>query len=487
MRHGATVGGPRSSTLDPMATPALRSRALGAIAIIGIVATSTTAPATATPTTGTGATPTAPSTTRGTTTPSTTRGTTGPQGPEPVAWIVADAGTGAVLAEHNSHTPERPASTTKIMTALAALERLKPDTVIPISANAVAHNTQDREPSGMVVGQTWPLDLTLGTMMVISSNEAAYALAEATAGTIAKFADDETITARRLGLRDSTFNDPAGLDDRTSFGGGPMMSPYDIAITVRNGLTVPELAQWAARQHFVYTDPGGTVHDVQNHNKMLAGGARPYVGANGFKTGFTSRAGNTLASSATRNGRTLIAVVMQTADPVGWSAKLLDDGFARPLGYAGTGESLPPVRITTYRQRSALQSGFVALATARPTAIGVATPTTAASGSVPAASSRTSAAAPTTKAAHGTAASTSGGSSSGLLKGFVFIVALLGVLVVLRRRAVRRRRAKRRAQRQRTEAALRRGSLPVVDGRYRSGTRTGPPVQSNVRVRRFDD
>jgi hypothetical protein len=67
------------------------------------------------------------------------------------------------------------------------------------------------------------------------------------------------------------------------------------------------------------------------------------------------------------------------------------------------------------------------------------------------------------------------------------LIGLLGVLVVLRRRAVRRRKARRAAQRRRTQAALRRGSLPVVDGRYRPGMRTGPPVQSNVRVRRFDD
>lgn len=423
-----------------------------------------------------------------------------PAGPEPAAWILVDAGTGNVLAEHRSHSPERPASMAKVMTALAAVERLAPDAPVVVSANAVAHAGQNREPSGMVAGQQWPLSLTLATLLITSCNDAAYALAETTSGSVAKFAEAETVTGRRLGLRDSTFNDPSGLDDSTSYGGGPRMSPFDVAITVRNALAVPQIAQWARTQHYTYTDLSGTVHNVTNHNKMLPGGAKAYDGVTGFKTGFTRRAGNTLATSATRKGRTLIVVVMQTADPVGWTAKFLDDGFATPVGATGTGAQLPPVRITTYADRSSLRTSFLALASGTTTttttpsgAAGSGTNTsgtntsgtTAVVGGAGAGSATTQrSAATTTKRA----AAASGDSSGGIGTTIVLVVVgVLGVLIALRRRAVRRRKARRQAQRRRTQAALRRGSLPVVDGRYRAGMRTGPPVQSNVRVRRYDD
>jgi D-alanyl-D-alanine carboxypeptidase (penicillin-binding protein 5/6) len=276
--------------------------------------------------------------------------------------LAIDAGTGNVLAEHRSHSPERPASMAKVMTALAAVERLAPDATVTISTNAAAHAGQNREPSGMVAGQQWPLSLTLATLLITSCNDAAYALAETTSGSVAKFAAAEQVTAARLGMRDSTFNDPAGLDDQTSYGGGPRMSPFDVAVTVRNALNVPQIAQWAATQRYSYTDLSGTLHQVTNHNKMLPGGTKAYDGVTGFKTGFTRRAGNTLAASATRNGRTLIVVVMQTADPVGWTAKFFDDGFATPVGATGTGAQLPPVRITTYADRTALRNDFHALA-----------------------------------------------------------------------------------------------------------------------------
>ena len=121
------------------------------------------------------------------------------------------------------------------MTALTAVERLAPDTPITVSALAAS---QPASKISMHEGERWKLADALASLMVVSANDAAYAIAESTSGSVADFAKAETETGRQLGLRDSTFADPAGLDDGNAFRGGPLMSAYDIAITTRNALRV---------------------------------------------------------------------------------------------------------------------------------------------------------------------------------------------------------------------------------------------------------
>jgi D-alanyl-D-alanine carboxypeptidase (penicillin-binding protein 5/6) len=225
-----------------------------------------------------------------------------------------------------------------------------------------------------------------------------------------------------------------------------------------------------------------------------------------MKTGYTQLAGHTLVATATRNGRTLIAVVMNTWDTYGWAAQYFDQGFAMPANAKGTGERLPPVRVSPYSQRVADQTAFLALTKPAETAsivpVDVAT-TTSTTPAERAAVAGTTVAPSTTTAAkqsgsggsgsagNGTTATTApekhSGHSSGLFswRTFFIIVLLLAITVVLlRRRAVKRQRARRLAQRRRVRDAMRRGSLQVVDGRYRIGTRMGPPVESHVNVQR---
>ncbi len=423
-----------------------------------------------------------------------------PGEPQPQAWIVVDADTGRVLAGRDVHTPYSPASMTKVMTALTAIERLPPSTPVIVTADAQAKGLSNLTTTGMSPGQHWSLDTTIGLMLVVSANDAAYSLATTTSGSLAAFANAETATAHQLGLRDSTFSDPAGLDDSGSYNGGPRMSAFDVADTVRNALAVPELANWARTPQFSFTDPAGAHHTVVNHNKLLLAGPNHYDGATGFKTGFTHRAGNTLVSTATRGGRTIISVVMNTYDPYGWSTQLLNDGFGTPATAPGTGESLPPVSVITYAQRASDRTAFLALAqgstgvgstaSTLPNLASITTYHTTTTTAAPA-----STAAPTTGAKHsGTTgggvnhSSTAGHSSSGGIGWIVELVVVLFVVaaiaVMVRRQAVKRRRARRLARRRATQAALRRGSLPVVDGRYRPGMRTGKPVQSHVKIHR---
>ncbi|MCU1428267.1 MAG: D-alanyl-D-alanine carboxypeptidase [Actinomycetia bacterium] len=435
------------------------------------------------------------------------RASAAPVSAPPQAYILVDADTGRVLASSNDHEALPPASTAKLMTALTAVERLPSNAPVNVSPVAAA-----APPSKitMLAGQKWSLEDSLASLMMVSANDAAYALAENTSGSLDAFAHAEASAAKRYGLRDSTFADPAGLDDASSFHGGPRMSAYDLAITARNTLAVPELALFAAMRERTFVDPAGNGRRLVNHNKMLVGGGRDYAGTNGMKTGFTNRSGHTLVATATRNGRTLIAVVLNTWDVYGWAAQYFDLGFSMPPRAKGTGERIPSVRVSPYSQRVADRAGFLALTTAAaatgPQTLAAATTTsttpaeraavvgsTVAPATVPAlggshdstGSASGSGAASGISASGATTANKGTKGSSGWLRnvGIVLLVLVIA-FVLLRRRAVRRQRKRRIAQRRAVANAMRRGSLQVVDGRYRTGTRIGPPVESHVRVHR---
>jgi D-alanyl-D-alanine carboxypeptidase (penicillin-binding protein 5/6) len=392
--------------------------------------------------------------------------------------IVVDAGTGRVLIGDNVHQAVHPASTAKIMTALTAVERLCPGANVTATASDATVETMR---IGLPVGKPWPLDQMMASMMMVSANDAAYAMASTVGGSVDGFAAQLNATAHQLGLRDSTLGDPAGLDDETAYKGGPTMSAYDLAIATRNALTVPEIAKWAGMHEYSFVDPYGAPHHLVNHNKMLPGGGNDYLGAIGFKTGFTSRSQHTLVAAATRNGRTLIAVVLGVPD-AGYAeaASLLDAGFATAPDSAGTGETLPAVAVSRCSDRAADQTAFGKLGTSGG-------PVTAPANTVPAVISGVIDQAPlaTTTRSQGTTAPAQHHAPGPLRPRNIAIVMILvlGVVVAVRRRAVKRQRAIRLARRRQRISAMRSGGLPVVDGRYRAGTRIGPPVESHVRVR----
>lgn len=252
------------------------------------------------------------------------------------AWILVDADSGHVLAGEAHHQAMPPASTQKLMTALVALEKLPDGSELAVGEIAAA---QPAMRIGMQVGQRWKLADALHSLLMVSANDVAYALAEASSGSLEGFAADMNATARRYGMQDSTFNDPAGFDDSASYNGGSLASAYDLAIAARNALAVPVLAEIAALDKYAFAGPARE-HTLTNHNKLL----RQYPGAIGMKTGYTRRAGHTFVGAARRDGRTMIAVVLGSDDMYGTTAALLDRGFATPPGDPGIGERLPEVR-----------------------------------------------------------------------------------------------------------------------------------------------
>jgi D-alanyl-D-alanine carboxypeptidase (penicillin-binding protein 5/6) len=399
--------------------------------------------------------------------------------PSPKADIVVDAGTGRILIGDQIHQAIHPASTAKIMTALTAVERLCPGAKVTANARDASVETMR---IGLPVGQPWPIEQIMPSMMMVSANDAAYAVAENIGGSLDGFATNMAATARQIGLRDSTLGDPAGLDDNTSYKGGPYMSAYDLAVATRNALAVPEIAKWAAMHEYSFVDPAGVQHHLVNHNRMLPGGGYDYPGAIGFKTGFTNRSQHALVAAATRNGRTLIVVILGAPD-AGYveAASLLDAGFATPPDARGTGQTLPAVAISRCAARAADQAAFAKLGLSNnpATQTAVTVPDV-----IPVLNSPPLAA---TASAHPRATSTSAKHHSpGLLRPRNLIIVLLllsAILIAFRRRAVKRQRMVRLARRRQRNSAMRSGGLPVVDGRYRTGTRIGPPVDSHVRVR----
>ena len=428
------------------------------------------------------------------------------QSPPPKALIVVDADTGAVLMADHEHDVLLPASTAKVMTALTAVERLPADALITVSDRAAG---QPASRIAMVAGNQWRFEDALASLMMASANDAAYAIAEAAGGSVEGFVPAMDQTAERTGMQDSTFADPAGLDDEFSFNGGSRMSAYDIAVATRNAMSVPEIAKWAALREHEFVDPTGRTRSLTNHNRLLPGGTRAYPWATGFKTGFTERAGHTITATSQRDGRTLIAVVLDTYDTYGWAAQLFEQAFAIPSAAATT--RLPEVAVSLYGERVAEQRAFTdavrGTGVAPAVSNGSEVPTTASPPSTTTPSTSTPSTSPRSSVLAGSAISaqaqapddesaddqSGGGDRFGWFSWFslrnviIVLVVLLVITFALRRRIVRRQR-ERRISRQRLRAAkMRSGALQVVDGRFRVGTRTGPPVESHVKIRRDDE
>lgn len=235
--------------------------------------------------------------------------------------ILIEQNTGQILYEHNIHERLHPASVTKIMSLLLIMEALDSgkitlDTQIPCSSNA----------ANMGGSQIW-LDTTekltvndmLKAIAVVSSNDCVVAMAEYIGGTEENFVQMMNTRAKELGMNDTTFKNCHGLDEDEH-----LTSAYDIALMSRELLmNHPAITHYST----IWTD---TLRDgksaLSNTNKLV----RNYSGCTGLKTGSTSLALFNLSASATRDGLSLIAVIMKaptSALRFSNASTLLDYGF----------------------------------------------------------------------------------------------------------------------------------------------------------------
>lgn len=237
--------------------------------------------------------------------------------------VLMDGDTGRVLFEKDSHTRRPIASITKLMTALVALESghslEETVTVAPEWAGAEGSSLYLRP------GEEVSLEELLYGLMLRSGNDAALAIAGYCGGTVEDFVARMNEKARELGMVNTGFANPNGLDAE-----GHRSTAYDMALLARACLENKTLAQIAATKSITL----GT-RSFTNHNKLLW----RYEGCVGLKTGYTEKSGRTLVSAARRDGVTLICVTLNA--PSDWAdhTALFDWGFAnyeaRSLSQAG--------------------------------------------------------------------------------------------------------------------------------------------------------
>ena len=231
-----------------------------------------------------------------------------PQGPqiEAEAAVVMDADTGAFLYSKNMDRKEYPASITKIMTALVAIENADLSCKIKFSEDAVYNLEEGSSHVGIQVGEVLSMRRALYGLMLESANDVANGIAEKVGGSISGFADMMNAKAAELGCVNTHFTNPHGLQDENHY-----TCARDMALITQAALKHPTFRKIAGTT--TYTCPKtNKVADERywyNHNQMIQENAEYYYeGCFGGKTGFTSDALNTLVSYAERDGRTLICV-----------------------------------------------------------------------------------------------------------------------------------------------------------------------------------
>ena len=224
--------------------------------------------------------------------------------PSPVAYsaLLMDAETGRVLYEKNARERMYPASITKIMTAVVALEHADLAEEVKISAQAAGVEGSSMY---LAAGETYTLEELLYGLMLVSGNDAATTIALHMSGSIEEFARLMNETARRLGALSTHFVNPHGLPDPNHY-----TTAYDMALITRYALSMPDFRRIVAAPSIeIPWRPGRAARQFVSGNWMLGHG-----GVDGVKTGFTQAARHTYVASATRDDRRLIAVVMRT-DP----------------------------------------------------------------------------------------------------------------------------------------------------------------------------
>ena len=232
-----------------------------------------------------------------------------PQGDaiESDAAICMDGNTGAVLYGKNIEKQEYPASITKIMTVLLALENGNLDDTVTFSENAVYSIEYGSAHLGLTEGEELTLEQCLYGIMLASANEISNAVAEHIGGSVEKFADMMNQKAEELGCVNTHFVNPNGLHDDNHY-----TCAYDMALITQAAMKYDKFREIIHTQEYSYPETNLVKEKryFANHHGMLMDESRAYDGFIGGKTGYTDEAWNTLVSTAERDGMLLISVVL---------------------------------------------------------------------------------------------------------------------------------------------------------------------------------
>ncbi len=234
------------------------------------------------------------------------------------ACVIIDEASGHVLLSHNADTSLPMASTTKVMTALLAIELGDLDSPVTCSRNAFG------VPGTSIYlseGETLSLRHMLYGLMLASGNDAATAIAEHIGGTVQDFCTMMTRRAAALGCTGTVFLTPHGLPQE-----GHYTTARDLALIAREAMTHEVFREIVSTQRATIPWEGRAYDRVLNNkNKLLS----TYEGATGIKTGYTKKAGRCLVFGAERNGMRIIGVVLNCGDWFNEAARLMDAAFER--------------------------------------------------------------------------------------------------------------------------------------------------------------
>lgn len=252
------------------------------------------------------------------------------------AALLMEPETGKVIWAKNENRRLAPASTTKILTALVALEQstLKQVAIVSDKAAATEGSSVYLRP-----GERISMEDLLYATLLQSGNDAAVAIAEGVAGSVTEFVKMMNATAQRIGAKDSSFLNPHGLPQK-----GHYTTARDLALITEAAMEHPNFREivstWS--RPWKSEEWSGT---LVNHNRLLGN----YRGAIGVKTGYTVEAGQCLVAAARRGGATYLAVILNSQGKAIWedARKLLDYGFKNysVLEIAGQGETVLTVDV----------------------------------------------------------------------------------------------------------------------------------------------
>lgn len=251
--------------------------------------------------------------------------------------VVMDAATGTVLYGKNQNTRYYPASITKLMTALLVLENCQLGDTVTFSKTATENLEAGAVSLKLTEGDKLTVEQCLYGLLLKSANEVANGLAEKVSGSVSGFTSLMNQKAAALGCTGTHFVNPNGLNDTNHY-----TTPYDMALIARAAFQNDTLRKidTTLSYKFPATKNAGERTITMGHKMMYSTDSRYYPGIIGGKTGYTSKAGNTLVTGAEKNGVRLIVVVMKSKSTHYADTKaLLDYGFAKMAASGSSGTS----------------------------------------------------------------------------------------------------------------------------------------------------
>ena len=254
--------------------------------------------------------------------------------------ILINADTGRILYEKNDHEKMYPASMTKMLTAMVVLDNMDINDTITVDSS-INEVPWDSSKAGIAVGEVITVENVIRGLIIPSGNDIANAAASAVAkralGSNITYAEAEKYftdlmnqKARGLGCTESNFVNPHGYHDDNHY-----TTAYDMSLIAQAAMQYDAIREVASEIKFTGNSAGKQKYNVDgktaeyswySHNELLLNGANYYENATGIKTGFTDKAGDCLAASATEGNENLIAIIMDSEDPGRWQdAKNLFD------------------------------------------------------------------------------------------------------------------------------------------------------------------